>query len=60
MIAIVVFIIGVTSSTWLLQAIGAVLFGHSSMDRIFGYGLKYNSAFSETHLGKIGPKKQGK
>ena len=57
MIAIAFFIVGVVTSTWILQAIGAILFGHSSMDRMFGYGLKYNSAFSDTHLGKIGPEK---
>ncbi|RYF87117.1 MAG: DUF4260 family protein [Chitinophagaceae bacterium] len=33
---------------------GIVLFGHSSMDRMFGYGLKYNEGFAFTHLGKIG------
>lgn len=57
MVAIAVFIVGVITSTWIWQAIGIILFGHSSMDRIFGYGLKYNSAFSDTHLGKIGPEK---
>ena len=33
---------------------GVVLFGHSSMDRVFGYGLKYTEAFKNTHLGRIG------
>lgn len=33
---------------------GLLLFGHSSMDRIFGYGLKYPDDFKITHLGKIG------
>ncbi|TDE11965.1 DUF4260 domain-containing protein [Dyadobacter psychrotolerans] len=33
---------------------GAILFGHSAMDRLFGYGLKYDDDFSSTHLGKIG------
>ena len=60
LISIAVFIAGVITSTWILQVIGIILFGHSSMDRIFGYGLKYNSAFSDTHLGKIGPEKQDK
>ena len=37
-----------------LQMTGIVLFGHSSMDRLFGYGLKLNEGFAFTHLGKIG------
>ena|SRR5690554_3420352 len=34
--------------------IGIILFSHSAMDRIFGYGLKYPDSFKNTHLGKIG------
>lgn len=33
---------------------GVILFGHSSMDRMFGYGLKYPDSFKHTHLGSIG------
>jgi hypothetical protein len=33
---------------------GVVLYGHASMDRIFGYGLKYSDHFKHTHLGWIG------
>lgn len=33
---------------------GIILFGHSAMDRIFGYGLKYSDDFKHTHLGWIG------
>lgn len=33
---------------------GIILLGHSSMDRIFDYGLKYPDAFKHTHLGWIG------
>jgi len=33
---------------------GVILFSHSSMDRIMGYGLKYPDSFNNTHLGKIG------
>ena len=32
---------------------GIILFGHSSFDRILGYGLKYPDSFKNTHLGKI-------
>ena len=30
------------------------LLGHSSCDRIIGYGLKHEDAFQNTHLGRIG------
>ncbi len=33
---------------------GIILFGHASMDRIFGYGLKFPDHFKHTHLGWIG------
>ena len=36
-----------------LQLIGIILFGHASMDRIFGYGLKYPDNFKNTHLGQL-------
>ena len=37
-----------------LTLAGIVLFAHSSMDRVFGYGLKYADDFKHTHLGWIG------
>lgn len=37
-----------------LMLAGVILFGHSNMDRIFGYGLKYPDSFQHTHLGMIG------
>jgi hypothetical protein len=40
------------ASTPLLLA-GAVLVGHVGMDRVAGYGLKYPTAFRDTHLGRI-------
>ncbi|MGB5555654.1 MAG: DUF4260 domain-containing protein [Flavobacteriaceae bacterium] len=54
-LAIVLFLLG---SSFLhmpiLSLIGIILFSHASMDRIFGYGLKYDSGFKFTHLGEIG------
>ena len=38
---------------WLMFA-GTILFGHSSFDRVLGYGLKHEDAFQNTHLGRIG------
>ena len=34
-----------------MELCGIILFGHSSMDRVFGYGLKYADSFHHTHLG---------
>ena len=60
-IAVIVIIAG-----WLVESftpppysiinLGIILFGHSSMDRLFGYGLKYENGFKFTHLGEIGKK----
>ncbi|MEP1034148.1 DUF4260 domain-containing protein [Ekhidna sp.] len=36
-----------------LQLVGVILFGHASMDRIFGYGLKFSDNFKHTHLGNL-------
>ena len=33
---------------------GIILYGHASLDRIFGYGLKFRDSFQHTHLGWIG------
>jgi hypothetical protein len=40
----------------IIQLIGTILFIHIAMDRIFGYGLKYDKGFKFTHLGEIGNK----
>ena len=55
-IAIAVLIAGLLLPNMLLQIIGITLFGHSSMDRFFGYGLKTEEGFKYTHLGIIGKK----
>ena len=55
-VALLVFFTG----TWFvyepLVFAGILLFAHSSMDRVFGYGLKLVSGFQDTHLGRIGKK----
>jgi hypothetical protein len=45
---------GVASGVSPLVLAGAVLVGHTGMDRLAGYGLKYPTAFGDTHLGRIG------
>jgi hypothetical protein len=37
-----------------LEALGIILFSHSSFDRMLGYGLKHEKGFKFTHLGQIG------
>jgi len=39
----------------ILLATGIVFLGHSSFDRLVGYGLKFPDDFKHTHLGRIGP-----
>ena len=36
-----------------LSLAGAILLSHSAMDRIFGFGLKYEQGFKFTHLGTL-------
>ena len=53
-VAIAVYVLGFYLHNELIQLIGIILFGHSSMDRFFGYGLKTFAGFKSTHLGEIG------
>lgn len=52
LVAIVVWGLGFGLHHSLLCLAGVILFGHSSMDRAFGYGLKFNDSFHHTHLGE--------
>jgi hypothetical protein len=36
------------------QAVALIWFAHIGLDRALGYGLKYPSDFTDTHLGRIG------
>src|SRR5690606_14206311 len=54
LLAILLYLIGIYLENEIIQFIGIILFAHSTVDRIFGYGLKYFSGFQDTHLGKIG------
>ncbi|HSC52319.1 MAG TPA: DUF4260 domain-containing protein [Phnomibacter sp.] len=53
-IAILVLLIGFYMKAETIMITGIILFGHSSLDRMAGYGLKLNEGFSYTHLGRIG------
>ena len=56
-IAVALFSVGFIYNEWELQVTGIILFGHASMDRMFGYGLKTDAGFKFTHLGSIGKSK---
>lgn len=49
-LAIALYLAGLQLANESLQLAGLVLFGHSSFDRMFGFGLKYPDAFKHTHL----------
>ena len=54
LLGILLYLIGIYIENEWIQFIGIILFAHSVMDRIFGYGLKHFTGFKDTHLGKIG------
>ncbi|MAB48326.1 MAG: hypothetical protein CMC05_06820 [Flavobacteriaceae bacterium] len=53
-LAVIIYLIGIYFDMELLKLIGIILFSHASLDRIFGYGLKFKDNFKNTHLGEIG------
>ncbi|WP_460636313.1 DUF4260 domain-containing protein [Larkinella harenae] len=53
-VATTIGLMGALLANPVLMLAGVVLFSHSAMDRLFGYGLKYTDGFENTHLGRIG------
>jgi Domain of unknown function (DUF4260) len=46
-------IVGVLSDTdWCVQ-VALIWLGHIGLDRLLGYGLKYPTAFKDTHLNRV-------
>ena len=56
LIAVIVWGIGLALQQPYLQLAGLVLLGHSSLDRVMGYGLKLSEGFKFTHLTPEGHK----
>ncbi len=56
-VGISLYVLGALWGIQPLQLAGLILFGHSCLDRVLGYGLKYSDSFQNTHLGRIGPGK---
>ena len=46
--------LGLLASIPALALAGVILVAHTGVDRLLGYGLKYPTAFQDTHLGRIG------
>ena len=53
-VAVMVIFLGILLSIQALQFTGFIIFAHACMDRMLGYGLKYEKGFKFTHLGEIG------
>jgi len=53
-VAVLAYLLGVQYANPVIELMGAILFAHASMDRIFGFGLKYEKGFKFTHLNEIG------
>lgn len=53
-IAVILYLLGVCIGSPILSFAGILIFSHASFDRMLGYGLKYNTDFKDTHLGKLG------
>lgn len=49
-ISLAVYIVGALIDQQILQLLGVILFAHSTLDRIFDFGLKYADDFKHTHL----------
>ena len=52
-LGILIGLIGLMLGNQYLMLAGVILFAHSSMDRVAGYGLKYPDSFKHTSLGVL-------
>jgi len=53
-----VLLMGAVTGSRLAIGLGLIWFSHIGLDRVLGYGLKFPTSFSKTHLGHIGKQKQ--
>lgn len=58
-VSLTVYVCGALMGSQAVQFIGIIIFAHSSLDRVFDYGLKYTDHFKHTHLGNEAPAVQG-
>lgn len=57
-VGLIVLAIGLLNGNDAITVAGSLLVAHVGMDRMLGYGLKYPTAFTDTHLGRIGRVRQ--
>ena len=51
--AVVLGTVGVLADSNLTTRLALIWLAHIGMDRLLGYGLKYPTAFKDTHLGRV-------
>ncbi len=51
--ALAVLFIGLITGSDVLSFAGLIIFSHVGIDRLFGYGLKYETSFKDTHLQRL-------
>jgi len=51
---VVLVLIGLAADVRTCVAVSLIWVAHIGFDRLLGYGLKYPTAFTDTHLGRIG------
>lgn len=49
-LGIAIYVLGYLMNAPGVELVGVILLGHTSLDRVFGYGLKYPDSFTHTHL----------
>ncbi len=52
-LGIIIGLVGLMMGSQNLMLAGIILFAHSSIDRMLGYGLKYSDSFKHTSLGTL-------
>lgn len=52
-VGILIGLVGLYLNSEIYMLAGIIIFGHSSFDRMLGYGLKYTDNFKHTHLGSL-------
>lgn len=55
-LAVAIGLVGYFAGNIAIEFAGLILFSHATMDRMLGYGLKYERGFKFTHLGEAGKK----
>jgi hypothetical protein len=50
-LGIALYVTGIYFDNSWTELAGIIIFGHASMDRMIGYGLKHEDSFHHTHLG---------